>query len=77
LASGGVFSGHVDVPMTTYGDQSPAETFYRMGVILNGDSTNTGAGVYFDNISIHPVPEPATLGLMGLAASGLMLRRRK
>jgi hypothetical protein len=75
LASGLVFSGHVDVPLSTFGNIPDADTFFRPGFIINGDGTT--ATVYFDNVSVHPIPEPATFGLIGLAASGLMLRRRK
>jgi len=75
LASGQVFQGHVDVPFTTYGSVPDTETFFRPGFIINGDGTL--AVVHFDNVSVHPIPEPATVGVLGLAVSGLMLRRRK
>jgi len=43
-------------------------------------STNNGSGapslVYFDQISLVTVPEPASLGLLGLAATALLARRR-
>lgn len=42
-----------------------------------GGTADTDA-IYYNNLSITSVPEPATLGLLGLAFGGLvMLRRRK
>ncbi|MGA2684771.1 MAG: PEP-CTERM sorting domain-containing protein [Verrucomicrobiota bacterium] len=79
-ASGAVFSGAVTVPFTAYGTDAtaPTETYFRLGLILNGD----GAGVKVDytDISISPVgvPEPSALALAGLGAmGGLMLFRRR
>jgi hypothetical protein len=80
LASGGVFSGTVSETLTTKYGALPADfinaPFQRLGVIINGDGSQ--AKVYFDNIRIAPVPEPATAGLAGLAGLALLkLRRRK
>lgn len=84
LASGGKFSGHVDVNYTVFspdqgtnnlgpiGSQA-TQTFWRVGLIENGNNT---LAVDYDNISIHPIPEPASLGLLGLALPALALRRR-
>lgn len=77
LASGQVFTGHVSVNFAAVGfniPTTPPETFYRLGLIENGDGSNVG--VWFDNISVSPAPEPASLALFGLAAP-MMLRRRR
>lgn len=79
LGSGQVFSGHVSFSLASKGIDIPSgETFFRFGLIMNGDGT--AAKVYFDNISITNVPEPASLALFGLGifgmASGVGRRRR-
>ncbi len=79
LASGGVFSGTVTETIATkYGAlnadflNAPGQ---RFGLIMNGDGT--GVKVYFDNITIVGVPEPATLALLGLVVPSLLLARRR
>jgi hypothetical protein len=42
---------------------------------MNGDGS--AATVYFDNISITPVPEPTSLSLLALAAPALWVIRRR
>jgi hypothetical protein len=85
LASGQVFSGHVVVPMTLYKDASnndippnavtsTPETFFRLGLIVNGDGA--AQAVYYDNITISPAPEPTSLALLTLPALALLRRRR-
>jgi hypothetical protein len=72
LASGQVFSGTVTETFTAKGfDLPPAQTFFRLGLISNGDGTS--ATVHYDNITI--VPEPAALALVGLAVPALAMRR--
>jgi hypothetical protein len=77
LASGQVFSGTVTETLTQkFGALDPGflgQTFMRLGFIMNGDGS--AATVYFDNISVSPVPEPASLSLMGLAALWMIRRR--
>lgn len=79
LASGGVFSGTVTETWTQkYGALNPghvAQTFQRLGLIMNGDGT--AATVYFDNITITAVPEPASLSLLGLGLAALWTIRRR
>jgi len=79
-ASGQVFKGHITINMAAVGYAMPAaETFFRLGLIENGDGT--GVGVYVTDISVAPAPtpEPSTLALAGLGALGglMMLRRRR
>jgi hypothetical protein len=76
LASGGVFSGTSTQTFAAKGFNIPTgETFLRLGFIINGDGAN--ATVYFDNVRIRPVPEPASIALLGLATSALWMVRRR
>ena len=76
VASGLVFSGHVSVNVAVaYPGLPPAQTFFRLGLIENGNGAAQGA--YFDNISVSPIPEPASLALVGLGMAGLIMIRRR
>jgi hypothetical protein len=78
LASGQIFTGHVDVPMTVFGDMPSAQTFWRPGLIANGGGgAMSGVVIDFDNVSVHPIPEPASIALLGLAVPALATRRRR
>lgn len=75
LASGQTFSGTVSQTFAAKGFDLPdAQTFFRLGLIINGDGPTA---VHFDNITVTPVPEPATVALLGLALPALMMRRRR
>lgn len=77
LTSGQVFSGTVTINMAAAGlTLPPTETYWRLGFIENGDS-GVPYVVDFTNISLSPVPEPATFGLGVLMLAGLALRRRR
>lgn len=75
LASGNVLSGTCSSTFAENGyfADPAANDFYRLGLILNGDGNQT---VYFDNISIAPVPEPTSLALLGVGGLTLLRRRR-
>lgn len=75
LASGQVFSGTVSETFAEKGFDLPiGQTFFRLGLIINGDGVN--ATVHFDNIRVEPVPEPGAIALFGIAAAGLGFIRR-
>jgi hypothetical protein len=44
--------------------------------VSGGNATSTNLGGY-DNLSITPVPEPATMAILGIGALALLRRRRK
>jgi len=71
LASGQVFSGTISRTLAADGYDIPAgETFFRLGLIINGDGANQF--VYYDNITVQPVPEPgAALVCLGLSLGAL------
>jgi hypothetical protein len=78
LASGAVFSGTVtETVAAKYGALHPDFTgapSQRFGLIINGDGT--AATVYYDNIRIEPVPEPASIALLALIPAVALRRRR-
>ncbi len=78
VASGLVFSGTVSQTFAAKGFDIPAaDTFFRLGFIINGDGA--AQTVHFDNVTVAPsaVPEPATMALAGLAVSALAFARRR
>lgn len=75
LASGQVFSGTVSFTLASAGYDIPAaQTFFRLGLISNGDGTQ--AKIYYDNIRLTVVPEPSTFMLSALSVVLFGIRRR-
>jgi hypothetical protein len=88
LASGQVFQGTVSETWTQkYGAPAAgmlAQTFFRLGLIINGSGGNgqdqnppPGIEVYFDNIRVEAIPEPASFALLALTAPAMFMRRRR
>jgi len=46
-------------------------------VSSTNESFTNSFGEYFDNARFTSVPEPASMGLVGMAGVGLLLRRRR
>jgi hypothetical protein len=77
LASGTVFSGTVSESFTAKGYNLPTgRTDYELGFIINGNNTEP-LNVWFDNISVRPIPEPASLALFALTAPAMLMMRRR
>ncbi|NIA20742.1 MAG: PEP-CTERM sorting domain-containing protein [Anaerolineaceae bacterium] len=65
------------VSAATYSaDISLTRQYGYFGLVFTSD-IGTGTGVSVDNVALVPVPEPATMGLLGLGMLGLVLRRKK
>lgn len=82
LASGGIFQGTVTENLGTMGiddTNAASETFFRLGLIENSNNTTSGVNVFYTDISITAVPEPATLSLCGVGAVAALtvVRRRR
>jgi hypothetical protein len=50
--------------------------YFNVGVIFNS-GTPAGTAAYITNIEVTPTPEPASIGLFGIGAAGLLLLGRK
>jgi hypothetical protein len=75
MASGQVFQGTVTINLAAVGyAMPPADTFFRLGLVENSNGTGV---VDFTDISVSPVPEPASLALIGLGMAGLIMMRRR
>jgi hypothetical protein len=85
LGSGGVFSGTISQTFSEmFGALDPGflnQTFHRLGLIVNNDEVMDpnpalDLTVYYDNVTINAIPEPASLGLLLIGGLCLLRRRR-
>jgi hypothetical protein len=71
---------HLDVNLSSLMPRDPTATWGNLILFVQPGwvpGTYTPYNVYIDNVQISPVPEPATVGLMGVGLAGLWLIRRR
>jgi hypothetical protein len=70
---------HLAIPLPDFGADALAtnSSFYQMGIGMNGDWGPGNATVYFDNVQLTVIPEPAIGGLGLLALGAALIRRRR
>lgn len=57
-------------------DNSWTGKLLQFGFLSNA-TNNAPSGVYYDNVSLNPVPEPATMTVLALGVAAALKRRRK
>jgi hypothetical protein len=70
----GLSTETVSIPYTL--NATSGLSFFQMGILYNSNFSPTGP-FFVDNIQIAQVPEPPSIGLIGLLATGLLGRRRR
>jgi hypothetical protein len=74
MASTSVWSEGNTLSVTV--DSSWAGKLLQFG-FSNKASNNQASGMYYDNVSLTPVPEPATMTVLALGVAAALKRRRK